>query len=93
MDNSVAKNIAKKDKRRISPVQLHRYKKSLDKDTNKESNKEENLDISLLSDYLEEIESKIEYNSNNNEDLYSQILELRNRIEKIEQFIVKIKIN
>ena len=78
----------KSEKRRISPVQLHRYKKTMDKDTNKDA-KEEGLDISLLSDYLEEIESKIEDNSNQNEDLYSQIQELRNRIEKIENILIK----
>ena len=77
----------KNEKRRISPVQLYRYKKTLDKE-NKES-KEDSLDIGLLSDYLEEIESKIDDNSSQNEDLYSQIQELRNRIEKIENVLFK----
>ena len=86
MDTGIRLN-KKNEKRRVSPVQLHRYKKTLEKE-NKES-KEDSLDIGLLSDYLEEIESKIDDNSSQNEDLYSQIQELRNRIEKIENVLFK----
>ena len=80
---SSSKDEKKKKKNRVSPVQLRRYKKNIDS----ENVKENILDISLLSDYLEDIESKIDENSNSNEELYSQILELRNRIEKIESYL------
>ena len=81
--SSSFKDEQKKKKNRVSPVQLRRYKKNIDS----ENVKENILDISLLSDYLEDIESKIDENSNSNEELYSQILELRNRIEKIESYL------
>ena len=81
--SSSFKDEQKKKKNRVSPVQLRRYKKNIDI----ENLKENILDIGLLSDYLEDIESKIDENSNSNEELYSQILELRNRIEKIESYL------
>ena len=81
--SSSFKDEQKKKKNRVSPVQLRRYKKNIDS----ENLKENILDIGLLSDYLEDIESKIDENSNSNEELYSQILELRNRIEKIESYL------
>ena len=78
-----SKEEQKKKKNRVSPVQLRRFKKNIDNDTIKENV----LDIGLLSDYLEDIESKIDENSNSNEELYSQIMDLRNRIEKIESYL------
>ena len=66
-----------KNNRRISPVQQNRYK-HIEDDTK---------ELTHLEDYLDELEQKVDKNSLSNEDLYSQILELRDKIEKMEKIL------
>ena len=49
--------------------------------------KDENKELTHLEDYLDELEQKVEKNSLSNEDLYSQILELRDKLEKMEKVL------
>ena len=70
-----------KNNRRISPVQQNRYK-HIEEDETKE--------LTHLEDYLDELEQKVDKNSLSNEDLYSQILELRHKIEKMEKILSTI---
>ena len=72
--------------RRISPVQLNRYKKNKQNNTliEKINDNNNNLDISNLNDYLDELESKIESNSNNNEDLYRDLNNLKDKVDNFE---------
>ena len=66
-----------KNNRRISPVQQNRYK-HIEDDTK---------ELTHLEDYLDELEQKVDKNSLSNEDLYSQILELRHKLEKMEKIL------
>ena len=71
--------------RRISPVQLNRYKKNKQNNTLIEKiNDNNDLDISNLNDYLDELEDKIESNANNNEDLYRDLNNLKDKVDNFE---------
>jgi chromosome segregation ATPase len=76
--------------RRISPVQLKRYKKNkqnnalIEKINDNNNDNNTGLDISNLNDYLDELESKIESNSNTNEDLYRDLNNLKDKVDTFE---------
>lgn len=75
------KEIKKLDIRRISPVQHKRFRKKLEIDEN------DNLDV--IEDYLNEIEERVEVNRSNNEELYRMILEIKDKLELIENLVYK----
>tara|TARA_Y100000389_G_scaffold136580_1_gene134127 strand:+ start:184 stop:477 length:294 start_codon:yes stop_codon:yes gene_type:complete len=72
--------------RRISPVQLKRYIKNKQNNAliEKINDNNNSLDISNLNDYLDELESKIESNSNTNEDLYRDLNNLKDKVDNFE---------
>ena len=75
------KEIKKLDIRRISPVQHKRFRKKLEVD--------ENDNISVIEDYVNEIEERVEVNRSNNEELYRMILEIKDKLEILENLIYK----
>lgn len=74
---------------RVSPVQLHRYKTTKQ---NIDVEQDSDEDNSHLTEYLDELEEKIDQNTVSNEELYSQIIDLREKMEKIER-VLKIVLN